>query len=171
MRRATLTVLMAMLAASGAGQAATPLPAGDDNKLDEVLVQADRRQLSIMRIEIVRLEEKFYSNYNALNTDRQFDIHCFFEAATGTLIKQRICRARFVDDATHAEALGFFTGEAAAPASLIILEKNVALKDNMQALIVKNPELRKALVRYNQAQERYAKVRAEKMKGHFVVGQ
>ena len=70
--------------------------------LDEVVVSGQR--IGDLRAEVVRLDDQFYSRYNALNTRRDFDIHCADEAMTGTRLRRRVCRPVFEDlaDSEHA---------------------------------------------------------------------
>ena len=66
--------------------------------LGEVMVEGTRRQQQQMRLELQRIETRFYARYNELNTDDEFDIDCADEALTGTAFRNRSCQPRFVAD-------------------------------------------------------------------------
>jgi hypothetical protein len=65
--------------------------------IDEVTVTGRYEKLSAIRKEYTQLEDKFYDEYNELNTDHQWDIHCVTEAALGTHFRSRTCTPVFVD--------------------------------------------------------------------------
>ena len=107
-RNTWLSLLCLALPAVSAVFPATSLAAGDD--LDEVVVQGDRHRLVEMRKEIVKLEDKFYERFNELSIDNQFDFYCTDKAATGTGIRKKICRPRFVADAQGTEGRAWLDG-------------------------------------------------------------
>ena len=49
-----------------------------------------------LRVEIERLEVAVYDRFNALNSNDEFDIHCFEQAPTGSNIPLRTCAPNFV---------------------------------------------------------------------------
>jgi hypothetical protein len=83
-----------------------------------------------MRAELADLEDRFYALYNELNKDKDFDVHCYREAPLGTLIKRRICRVAYVEEAQANRGQAFVAGirdgnpmrglEAPAPESVEI---------------------------------------------------
>ena len=101
MRMAPASIALALLAAAPFAQAGAP--ATQQSDLDEIVVQGQRVQLQEMRKELVRLEDRFYARYDDLNTNDDFDIHCFKEARTGTRIIKRTCRAVYEDNALQEE--------------------------------------------------------------------
>src|SRR5262249_26326653 len=68
--------------------------------VDEIVVKGRQNKLSALRMEYVKLEDRFYAKYNKLNTDHQWDVNCNGEAATGTRLKRRVCTPVFVDRIT-----------------------------------------------------------------------
>ena len=78
-------------------QASVPVETHNDT-LGEVMVEGHRKQQQQMRLELQRIETRFYARYNELNTDDEFDIHCADEALTGTAFRNRSCQPRFVAD-------------------------------------------------------------------------
>jgi len=43
---------------------------------------------------VVRAEEALYKVFNSLNSDDDFDIHCYMEAPTGSKLKVRVCKTQ-----------------------------------------------------------------------------
>lgn len=146
-----------------------PLASAEESTVPEVEINAQREKLSVMRAEMVKLEEQFYTEYNKLNTDHQYDIFCDVEAATGTLLKARVCRPVFVSRATEAEARGLLDGHPAPPASMIILAKEADYEKNLLAVINQHPELRKLARERDALSKRYDAVRKKKLKGKIFV--
>jgi hypothetical protein len=150
-----------------AALAALPAASFAANDLDEVVVQGDRHRLDEMRKEIVKLEDKFYARFNELSTDNQFDFYCSDKARTGTAIRQKICRPRFVADAQGMEGSAWLEGLKAgstgaspvgspvAPARIVVDIKNKELMRLMVELVEKDPELRDTLVRYGDMKVEY----------------
>ncbi|HZF32118.1 MAG TPA: hypothetical protein VE907_23575 [Gammaproteobacteria bacterium] len=66
--------------------------------VDEIVVPG--RTGEQLRVEIERLENSVYERFNALNSDDDFDVHCFEQAPTGSNIPVRTCWPNF---ALHAE--------------------------------------------------------------------
>jgi hypothetical protein len=152
---------MALAATANAAEPAEPLP--------EVEINAQREKLSVMRAEMVKLEDRFYADYNRLNTDDEFDIVCGMEAATGTKLKSRVCKPVFVNRATEEEALAFLTGRPVKPAMITILAKSPAYEKNVLDIVNKHPELRKLVRQRESLEKRYERVRKQKFKGKLIV--
>ena len=74
-------------------------PPADGANAEEVIVPGRRPEN--LRVEIERLEADVYERFNALNSDDDFDIHCFKQAPTGSNIPVRNCAPNFV---TRAES-------------------------------------------------------------------
>jgi hypothetical protein len=83
--------LLGLGASAFAQQAVAPLPDAD---VEEVIVPG--RTPENVRIEIERLEVAVYERFNALNSNDEFDIHCFEQARTGSNIPTRTCAPNFV---------------------------------------------------------------------------
>jgi hypothetical protein len=146
-----------------------PLTLAEESTVPEVEINAQREKLAVMRSEMVKLEDEFYTEYNKLNTDHQYDIFCHMEAPLGTRLKDRVCRAVFVDKATEAEAQALLRGETVTPASQIALMKETDYEKNVLAVINKHPELRKLIRERETLGKRYEAVRKQKFKGKLIV--
>jgi len=84
---------LAAFAAPVFAQDASPPPAQPTRGVDEVVVPG--RKPEQIRVEIERLENAVYERFNALNSNDDFDIHCFEQAPTGSNIPERKCWPNF----------------------------------------------------------------------------
>jgi hypothetical protein len=89
--KAVRILALAAFAAPAFAQDVTPSqsPASPD----EVVVPG--RKPEQIRVEIERLENAVYERFNALNSNDDFDIHCFEQAPTGSNIPERKCWPNF----------------------------------------------------------------------------
>ena len=134
----------------------------DETIEDNVVV--DQKSLSELRKDAYKAEEEFYSVYNKLNDEKEYDVRCFYEKTTGTNIKNHVCRARFVTNAYDRHArrnrndMSRMANQGAIP---IPAEKTARYQEILETLIAADPELQAALVRYNTAQSSYMAKREE----------
>jgi hypothetical protein len=119
--------------------------------IEEIVVYGEK-SLTKLRLELHKAEDKVYSLFNSLNSDDEFDIHCYREAPTGSHIKRRVCRANFVVEATSEEARDFLLGHPGPSAWTKIQPKNKLLQEEMEAL-VERPEFLKALSEFADANQ------------------
>jgi hypothetical protein len=142
--------------------------------MDEVEVTGKYEKLSAMRKEYELLEERFYAEYNKLNSNHDFDIKCSTDSAV--FIKLRRCQPVFIDkayrDATWGAggSSGFggadaLTGYAQPAVWVWVQAKLPAYRQNMRDQIRKNPRLLELLMKRNAAAERYQVVREKKFEG------
>jgi hypothetical protein len=177
----------AMMISAAAEPADSPLQSGTRNSgltpRQQVEVNARRAKLSVMRAEMATLEDRFYTEYNRLNADHQWDVFCDLEAPTGSHIKLRVCRPRFVDDAMALAATlgggrivtsgrtaesGQYTADRETPITLI-LRKWPSYEKNMLSLINRNPQLRRMADERETLGKRYEAARRQKFKGKIIV--
>lgn len=134
--------------------------------IDEVTVRGRYEKLSAMRKEYEQLEDKFYEEYNKLNTDHQWDVNCRSEAATGTNIKSRVCTPVFVDRIMQQFWSNELGGHAEGGSPWVWIEaKRTAYQDNLRQQVRKNPKLLELLMKRDAAAQRYAAVRKKKFEG------
>lgn len=139
------------MAAAGQDEEASTGVASNDETIDDTVV-VGQKSLSELRRDVFQAEEDFYSVYNKLNDDKEYDVRCFYEKRTGTNIKNHVCRARFVTKAYSVHAsrnrnnLSRVANQDATPVSA---EKTAKFQEKMETLIAANPELQAALVQYN----------------------
>jgi hypothetical protein len=133
------------------GQPASTGAAANDEAIDDIVVVGEK-SLARLRKDVFEAEEDFYSVFNKLNDEKDYDVRCFYEKATGTHIKNHVCRARFVTQAFERHArrnrnnLSSVANQSADP---ILAEKTIKYQEKVETLVAANPELQAAFVRYN----------------------
>ena len=122
--------------------------------IEEIVVYGEK-PLHALRREVYRVEESFFDLYSSLNQDDDFDVRCYYEVPSFTHIRRHVCRAKFVVDATSAEA-GRLLGKAvgpAVPADVVIEGKKEKFREVIEALVAEHPELLQALGEYTNARQ------------------
>lgn len=173
---AGLCVVTMLLFVSPAPAAETQA-ANDDSsrgRPEEVIVRGEK-SLRTLRLEVEEAKERVYDVFNQHNSDDALDIRCSDEPRPGSRIRQRTCRGRYVDDATHRSGRDFVqllqsscpggldnceehAGDAeavfynAAPTfqeeKRVISQMNRVLEDEMRRLVTENPEVAAAFEGY-----------------------
>jgi hypothetical protein len=155
--------------------------------LSEIEINAQREKLWRMRAEMTRIEEKFFDEYNTLNTRDEFDIFCDLPSGPG--IRSRYCRPVFVTRAmvwmgnfgstggsadaglwaTGSSLVGSAVGHVYGHPMEDQRPKWDAYEAHMLALINRSPELR-AMIRDREAiEKRYKEIRKQKLKGKLFI--
>jgi hypothetical protein len=130
---------------------------GPLEELDRVQIYGSRPELSKLRQAIIEAEDRFYSRYNALNTNDDFDVNCRVEARTGTRLTTRTCRPVYQESAVQEGAkqaielrqkFQSFGGQALlgsnsppVPAAITITARRPEFERNMLDVVKKHPEL------------------------------
>lgn len=130
------------------------------DKIEEIIVYGDK-SLGRLRSDLYRAEEKAFSLFNSLNSDDDYDIHCYKEAQTGSHIKRRTCKANFVRK-LEAEATsrwlrnlqsGGRPGQHYGETMVRTQKKAEILHKEMEALILENTDLLKAVIEISNAKQ------------------
>ena len=151
-----------MVAVGQDEEASTGVASNDETIEDNVVVS--QKSMAGLRRDVFQAEEDFYSLYNKLNDDKEYDVRCFYEKATGTRVKNHVCRARFVTKAYERHArrnrndLSRVANQSADP---VLAEKTARFEEKLETLIAANPELQAALVRYNTLRAQFMAKREE----------
>jgi hypothetical protein len=130
---------------------------------------------SKLRSEMTRAEREYIDLYNKVNTDPQFAIVCRTETQTGSNFSTRVCRPRYLMQASEraatehmqaATAAGVSSGAAnsngpnvgavsGGGASDLAQGKDEAFRQNMLAALQKSPELQALGKKRDELQARY----------------
>lgn len=134
----------AFTAAAPAGQAVERTYA---NLPQEIVVTG--QDIVKLRELVSEAEDLVYARFNALNDDDLYDIHCGMEAATGTRLKRKVCRPRFLEEAYITEARGFLQGQflGPPPAAENAFHTPI-LQEKMRQLVRESPELYEAVMEH-----------------------
>ena len=158
MKIVCFVALLSLAAPALAQETASASRAADD--VDEVVVPGTRPQN--LRVEIERLEQVVYERWNALNSNDEFDIHCFKQAPTGSNIPLRRCAPNFVIEAEAQAAQNTMVGargraDARNHGDTTVLEqKSKALTEEIQRLAREDAQLMRDLVRLDELKRQQA---------------
>ncbi len=143
--------------------------AQEEAPLPQVEVEAQRAKLHAMRAELMKLEDQFFSEYNKLNIDPQYEVHCGYEATTGTRLEHHKCRPVFQERAERDHALAVLGIIIAAPPEQIVDLKTRDYQKNMKDVVSRHPELLKVLKEREALEKRFEAVQKEKHEGKTFV--
>jgi hypothetical protein len=131
---------------------ALPMAAvGQEEEATEEIVVASNKSTTDLRRDLVRAEGDFYALYNKLNDDNEYDVRCYYESPTGVRKKTHVCRPVFFSKARNRENKARRMNPDTDPG---ITRKMATLQEKLDTLIAANPELQRAMARYNAAQAR-----------------
>lgn len=128
-----------------------------------------------LQTEMVKVENEYFSLYNQLNTDHQYDMVCQKVRATGSRFESRVCQPRYLLTAKENAAServhsAIAAGEASGPANArgpdvgnevaggaqaIQLSKEDAFRKNMLDVLQRSPELQALGKQHDELQARY----------------
>jgi hypothetical protein len=117
---------------------------------------------SKLRSQIVKAENEFFSLYNKLNTDHQYDMVCRMERATGSNFDSRVCQPRYMLTAKESAASERMRSAVSSPVTtgqangsgqpnvgaavgdtgtVNVQARQEAMRKNMLDVLQKSPEL------------------------------
>lgn len=177
MKRRLLALVAALLpalpAAAARAVAVSPADITRVQALEEILVTGARDSLSAARKAAADAEERFYERFNAGNEDHGYDMVCSERAPTGTLIRQRMCLPRLVDDAMAAETARLVQGQGSTGVMLMpdALRQNAMseVKRRLRERVRKDPELLRALLEHARLQTHVAALHQRKFQDRWIV--
>ena len=163
--RTTLALFIAVLALPmvALGEGVSTGVASNNEAIDNIVV-VGHKSISEMRKDVFEAEEDFYAVFNKLNDEKDFTVRCNYEKATGTHIKNHVCRARFVTKAFSKHAarngndLSRVANQGSDPA---FAEKTARYHEKVETLVAANPELLTAFLRYNDKRAQFFAEREE----------
>jgi hypothetical protein len=155
MKALCLLVLVGFGASALAQEAVSP-PQDD---IEELIIPG--RVPENLRVEIERLEVAVYEQFNALNSNDEFDIHCLVQARTGTNIPQRTCAPNFVIRAESRSAQKILTDGRSSDANnhdraahnTLMEQKSRELTEEMQRIARENERFLRYLVRLDELRQ------------------
>jgi hypothetical protein len=139
--------------------------------LDEVEINAGRenRKLSAMRAEIEKLEDRFYAEYNQVNTQRQYDVGCRMKARPNSHVLTRVCEPAFVEKTLEKEWRSSLEGFSPRQTNMVVLPNLTDYQKNMVDVVRNHPKLLDLVKERNELAQRYEAVRKQKLEGNSFV--
>ena len=169
--RATASCLCLLVLTGAQAESAAPAapPAAASIDLEEV--QVIGRKLVNLQLELVATQERFYTLYNDLNQNDDFDVFCGYEARTGTKVRKWECKVDFLLEALAHLSQDVFRGctDAAvngrryvdAPAAQWEARRAEYLA-NVRAVAMASPELKALAEKWADLQAQYDKARKKR---------
>ena len=125
--------------------------AGDDaDTIDDIVVTGEK-SIADLRRDYTAAESEFYSLYNELNDDNDYDVRCRMESPTGVRKKYQVCRPVFYSEARNRENKNRAIDPATDPTIAAKLE---TLQEKIETLVASNTDLQLAMVKFNTARAR-----------------
>ena len=165
----TGVVLLLVLPVSGVCQSEPVLAEETSGTIEEVIVLGSK-SLVKLRHEMYRAEEALYDLFNSFNTDDDFYIRCYKEAPTGSKIKRRVCRPKFVGELIAEETQMMIREDSylfVYPAARI-KKMNERLLADMAETALEQPKVRKALVKYIETKQTLRSERKRRCEGRYL---
>ncbi len=147
-----VTVLALPMTAVGQDEEEPTRLASVDQPIDNIVVTGQKSEAELRR-DLWKSEKNFYSLYNSLNDDSEFDVRCTSEARTGSRIKAQVCRPVFLQNAIRVGDVNNVTNMDANP---VIAKDMAEFQRKVRALISANPDLKTAANTYGAAQTQFA---------------
>lgn len=126
-------------------------------ELDRVDVYGTPAAVWTLRQAVIEAEDRFFSRYNELNRNDDFDVNCRVEARTGTRLNTRTCRPLYQEVAVQegakqaVELRQKFQSEGGrallgsnsppVPAAIAIMARRPEFERNMRSVVQSHPEL------------------------------
>jgi hypothetical protein len=142
---------------------------------EEVEVTARRARLSAMRAEMVKVEDRFYTEYNRLNSNHWWDVLCTRERlADRTRPDNRVCRPRFEAQKMSPNSWGTWGDGGVVPVPIpenrnLTLRKWSEYETNMRSQIDRSAELQRLIREREDLQKRYETTRKAAFNGKIYV--
>lgn len=173
---ATGIALLLMVSPCAMSQDNSVQETGEDRTetIDEIVVFGDK-SLVRLRQELYRAEEAAFDLFNLLNSDDEYDIHCYYETPIGSHIKQRVCKPNYARKLAAAATAKWLVsrqagaGQAYRDALPQIQQKDALLRAEMEELVVRQPELQKALSEFSEAKRILEEERQRRCEGRIII--
>ncbi len=122
--------------------------------IEEVIVIGQHSILTIRR-EMFDTQDLVYDTFNELNNDNEYDMVCANEARIGSQIKYKVCRPRFITEATSDAYTEWRENGLAAINMAEMRRKSLRQKEIMADLANTNPEFLNLLKRRLELKKAY----------------
>ena len=164
----TEVVSLLVLPVSGVCQSESVQTQESSEPIEEIVVHGHKSIIDLKH-EMYEAEETLYGIFNALNSDDDFDIHCYEEAPTGTKIKQRICKTEKMGKILAGQTQKMMRGEPYVFPTNEINKMNERMLAEMQELASTHPEYLKALESYDQTKRTWESERKRRCEGRLFI--
>ena len=164
----TGALLLLVLPMSGMCQSDAAQTRESSEPIEEIVVRA-YKPLIHLKLEMYDAEEALYDVYNSLNSDDDFDIHCYREAPTGSKIKQRVCKTQKLGKILAEETQRMMRGEPYVFPTGEINRMNEHMLAEMTELASTHPEYLKALQTFDHKNQVWESEHKRRCEGRFLI--
>jgi hypothetical protein len=164
----TGALLLLALPLSGECQSDAVQPQEPSEPIEEIVVHGTKPLVHLKR-EMYEAEEVVYDIYNSLNSDDDYDIHCYKEAPTGSKIKQRVCRTEKLGKILAGETQRMMRGEPYVFPTAEINKMNEHMLAEMTELASTHPEYLKAVETYDAKKKTWESERERRCEGRIFI--
>jgi len=161
-------LLVLVLPVPGVSQIESTPTEESSETIDEIVVRGHKTLISL-KYEMNDAEELLYDVYNLLNSNDDYDIHCYKEARTGSKIMQRVCRPQKLGKILAGESQKMLRGEPYVFPTQEIKEMYEAMFAEMSELASKNPEYLKALQDFYSKKQTWESEHKRRCEGRFLI--
>jgi len=161
----TGALLLLLLPLSGECQSES---AEDEEVIEEIVVRGHKPLVHLQR-EMYVAEEALYDVFNSLNSNDDFDIHCYKEAPTGSTIKRRVCKTEKLGKILAEQTQAMMRGEPYVFPTAEINEMNERMLEEMTRMASEHPEYFSALVKYTAAKQTLESERKRRCEGRAIL--
>ena len=120
--------------------------------MEEVIVRGTK-SLFELELELYRAEDALYDLFNSINSNDDFDVHCYREAPIGSRIKQRVCKTNLYRELLAKASQRMMRGENYVSPAAEIKQMNERLLADMTKPVLAEPEMLEALNRATEAKQ------------------
>ena len=164
----TGALLLLVLPLSGVCQSDAVQPQEPSEPIEEIVVHGIKPLVHLKR-EMYVAEEALYDIYNSLNSDDDYDIHCYKEAPTGSKITQRVCRTEKLGKILAEQTQKMMRGQPYVFPTIEINKMNERMLAEMTELASTKPEYLKALETYDAKKHTWESERKRRCEGRLFI--
>lgn len=164
----TGAILLLALPLSGECQSESVQEEDSSEPIEEIVVRGYKPLVHLKR-EMYDAEEALYDIFNSLNSDNDYDIHCYKEAPTGTKFKQRVCKAEKMGKILAEQTQAMMRGEPYVFPTYEINKMNERMLAEMTEMVESQPEYLNALVKFIEAKQILESEHKRRCEGRFLI--
>ena len=145
-----------------------------EEEIEEIRVYGHKSLLSL-RLEVYEAEDAYFDLFNSLNSNDDYDIHCYREAQTGSRLKRRVCKTNYLVR-LEAEATAEWVRASQAGASQSYLDPRARVRrldakvqEEMNTLAAERPEFVERLNEYSNKKQLYENERRRRCEGQIIL--
>lgn len=156
--------IILILAFSSAGMCQTATVSESEpesSDTPEEIVVYGKKSIVQLRRELYIAEESFFSVFNSLNTNKDFNVQCEYVTYLGERRRHHVCMPRFAKrfEAQRSSAIILandgFSDNVGSANWVRVKNKNKLLWQKMAELVLEHPELREAVVNLQRTKGAY----------------